>query len=92
MAITIRSVLQVGKLLAPVIGGAIRLVGGKKKTAAVVEKSLKTHPRTVTAGVTFAVIVILRLVFPEQANEVIAWLQVNLPEILEALKAASATG
>jgi len=90
MAINIRSVLAIGKVVAPLVGGAIKLIGGKKatRTATVVENSLNKHPKTVTGGVTFAVLVILRLVFPEQANEVAAWLQANLPEVLTGLEAA----
>lgn len=92
MAITIRSMLEVGKVTSPLIGGAIRLLGGKSKkaerTATVVENSLNKHPKSMTGGLTFAAVIVAKVLFPEQADAVIVWLTTNLPQILEGLMAA----
>lgn len=96
MPLTIRSVLGVGKIASPLIGGAIRLLGGKSKkadrTATVVENTLNRHPQRLTAGLTTGLTIVaaaaLKIFFPEQADAIIAWLMKNLPLIQEGLAAA----
>jgi len=97
MPLTIRSVLEVGKIASPLIGGAIRFLGGKgektDRAATIVENTLNRNPKKLTAGLTtgltITAVAALKIFFPEQANAIIAWLTTNLPQILEALAAAN---
>lgn len=87
MAITIGSVLAIGKVVSPLIGGAIRLIGGKKraKKAEAVEAVLNRNPKKLTAGLTTAIVAFAFWKWPEQAAPIVTWLQTYLPQILEGL-------
>lgn len=88
MAITIRSVLSVAKLVAEPIGWLIKKLGGKKAepVARAVEETLSRNSKKVVAGITLTLMASLRLALPEHADQIIDWLQTNLPKVLEALK------
>lgn len=96
MALSILGALEIGRIATPLIGGAIRLLGGKGKkadnAATVVENTLNRHPQRLTAGLTtgltITAIAALKIFFPEQADAIIAWLAENLPLIQEGLAAA----
>ncbi len=87
MAITLGSIFAVGKVVSPLIGGAIRLIGGKKhaKKAVAVEAALNRNPKTLTATLTSAVVALLYWKFPEQAAAIVEWATTHGPQILEGL-------
>lgn len=89
MALTIRSVLEVGKLASPLIGGVIRLLGPKRsgtiRTAVAVEDALNRNPKKLTGVIVVLLIALAQWLFPEQADMVIEWIKVNGPAILEAI-------
>lgn len=84
MAITLGSILGAGRVVVPLVGGVVRLIGGKKsaraeKFATVTEKILSSNPKKTTAGVvsavTAAVLAILYAFWPEQAAVVVEWIK-----------------
>lgn len=88
-ALTIASVLGVGRIVAPLIGGAIRLVGKKEskaaRAAAAVEGAINRNPKTMTSAIVVLVVGLAQWLCPEQAALVLNWLTLNGADLLSAL-------
>ncbi len=94
MAVNVLAIFKIGKTVAPLIGGVIR-VGGKllgsksaDKKATAVQETLERNPKTTTGILTAIVILLGKLFFPGQMDAILDVLKDILPEITEAVTEA----